>query len=405
MTSKSFINQLGQLINVFWGKNDVGELMGNPLEECEYMYFTQNNVFDVIQSNLISSKAKPSKTEDAAIKAIQKGLTKKKPEKKQCNNSQFSSEIHTSNLTADKKVRNIRNNTEQAATIDEADTSCNTPCKTAKVENKTNKTIDINGDIKEEHRSAESLRRAHKRLEPLVLSSCNFERSLFMTFTTDTKPSYAEINRIVTKFNKYVFVAYKGVIKCIFNFIEPHADGSWHSHHIASFYGDIPADFEANVKKWWRKHNEKECENQVKMRGFKDFDDLFKTVQYLKPTNDKKRGRIGYYPKSAQPMRSSGDVDKPIRLRLTLALAFALIKKIAGTELPALRKKIEVFDDDVRLYHRSEHYFVCNSIISQNDDNVKQNTPIMHGISTSNQIMNKANQKQPCQGNPNQAST
>jgi hypothetical protein len=30
---------------------------------------------------------------------------------------------------------------------------------------------------------------------------------------------------------------------------------------------------------------------------------------------------------------------------------------------------------------------------------------LWHGISTSNQIMNKANQKQPCQGNPNQAST
>jgi transposase InsO family protein len=35
----------------------------------------------------------------------------------------------------------------------------------------------------------------------------------------------------------------------------------------------------------------------------------------------------------------------------------------------------------------------------------KPNQKWVHGISTSNQIMNKANQKQPCQGNPNQAST
>ncbi len=208
------------------------------------------------------------------------------------------------------------------------------------------------GEVIDKIRTGESLHRSWYRQKDLVFNNASWKKSLFITATLDSKPTYDAMNKVTATFAKWLKRKYSE-LKCGFIFLEPCEDGSWHVHLIVAL-NNTPLHFEANVIKWWNKHNTKLCDKQIKIRPFSDVDDLIRTVYYLDPNCQKKRHRAKFYPVSGQPMRHFGGVEEPNRVLTD----FEKIKEIVGSEKPAMRKSFEVrTDDNTLLFSIAEYYF------------------------------------------------
>lgn len=203
-------------------------------------------------------------------------------------------------------------------------------------------------------RSVEGLKRSWRKQAELIYNNVSWELGLFVTCTLDCKPTFEQMSAMATAFKDWARRAFKGIIG--FLFFEPHKDGSWHVHFILGFSEKIPNDFEKRAKNWWRKKNTVACENQIKIRGFKDFADLKRTTEYLNAAgSEKKRELIPLYPTDKQVMRHFGDVQKPNKALATLETA----KEILGEEQPTMRKSVTVTDAEtnVMVYSCSEFFF------------------------------------------------
>ena len=172
-------------------------------------------------------------------------------------------------------------------------------------------------------------------------------------------------------YTKQIKRRFKDEFQCSSIFLEPHHNGSWHVHFIIGFIENIPENFENETKKWWAKYNNHPTTNQVKVQRFRSLQDLINCVNYLNPANvEKKKSRVKYYPKSAQPIRHFGEVSEPNRALTDWETA----KKVVGFDEPTTRKKLEIYDIETSdlLYQRStyHHYNICFKfkVVSPADD-------------------------------------
>lgn len=230
---------------------------------------------------------------------------------------------------------------------------------------------DANGK-KDERRSrnAEGIRRSYNAIRKKVEGTAKCEKSTFDTFTLDTYPSFSEMSKVVAEYALYVQRKYDN-FKAGFIFLEPSENGEWHAHLIVFWGDDVPATYEKDAKKWWRKRNKKPSEHQVEIRVIRDLDDLEQTLDYVNPLSDKlakdteddedkttKRQRLHFYPLWCKPMRCFGEVENSIK-----GLAkMEDLKKLGLEELDEKRRKYaEVIDDEnAVLYSRKEFVFILD---------------------------------------------
>lgn len=200
-----------------------------------------------------------------------------------------------------KDKTNKKNGNNSADNIDNKDIIT---CDGYKFDSKT-------GEVIKKIRPLESLRRSWFRQKDYIYNNASYDKSLFVTATLDTKPTYDELNKIVTKYIRRLKYKYADKLNCGFIFLEPCGDGSWHVHFILTFEKIIPIDFEEITEKWWSKYNIKQSDEQVEIQDITTVDDLIRIVNYLNPTSEKKRVRAKYYPVSGQPIRRFGTVEAP----------------------------------------------------------------------------------------------
>lgn len=347
----------------------------NKKDKVEVTSYLANDICCIKKKSIYSQKLKVCHNTDALVKELtykksqkkHETTTRKSPTKKDCDNSKKSA---VSKTKSDNKI-NCNN-------LPENDNYIQTNGYIVDMET---------GEVVSKCRTGESLRRSWYRQKDLVFNNAAWRKSLFITATLDSKPTYAKMNEITATFSKWLKRKYSVKLKCGFIFLEPCEDGSWHVHFIIAFNNNTPSHFAESVIKWWNKRNTKFCSEQVEIRTFADVDDLIQTVYYLNPNSKKKRHKVGFYPVSGQPMRHFGDVTEPNRVLTD----FETAEKIAGSEKPTMRKKFEVVaDDNTLLFSSSEYYYNIelssllglqfsesfdnsepDNIIHQNDNNVK----------------------------------
>lgn len=211
----------------------------------------------------------------------------------------------------------------------------------------------------------------------MIFNNCECGKSIFGTFTIDSKPTYDALNKITATFCKCLRRKFGGRLRCGFIFLEPCKDGSWHLHMIIAFFDEVSEDDDAQIIKWWRKKNTKYCNEQIEIEHIETFERLKKIVEYLNPNSKQKRDRVKHYPVSSQPIRHFGKIEPPNEVLTEEKIA----KEIAGNELPAMRKKVEIDLENITLFSKSEYFFKLsnnvlnnlksNNIIQQNDNIVK----------------------------------
>ena len=329
-------------------------------DNVEVIHYAKNNLLCVKQKTNYSDKLKKCYDSDSLIEELIKA-----PKKKQCYNSDIQ-DRHNKNCsdnsadtvtTVAKKIK-VKDNKKR----------CNNSDNSLTIENcieKDGAIIDIEtGEIVERCRPKNSLRKSWYRAKEYILNSVDWRTALFITIALDTKPNYDEMSNLASGYTTYLKTPFKGQYECGVTFLEPCEDGSWHAHLIIGFKDSIPEIFGERTKKWWKKHNNNKTktalEFQTKFQLFNSCDDLIKVINYLNPTSKKKRDRIKYYPLSSQPIRKFGKTSEPKKAITT----FETAKKIAGSEKPAMRKKVTVIDAEIKavLFEISEYYFDCNIV-------------------------------------------
>ena len=345
-----------------------------------------------------SPKKKHYNNSDKCSDNPEKTVAKKvkvKENKKHCNNSdiQDSNEKKCSNISEDTVQKNVREKDNKKR--------CNNSDNSLEIKNcieKNGVIIDIEtGEIVERCRPKDSLQKGWRRAKEYILNSIDWRTALFMTIALDTKPNYDEMSNLASGYTTYIKTPFKGQYECGVTFLEPCEDGSWHVHLIIGFNDYIPEIFERITKKWWKKHNNNKTETaleyQTKFQLFDSLDDLIKVINYLNPISKKKRDRIKYYPLSSQPIRKFGKTSEPKKAITTYETA----KKIAGSEKPAMRKKVTVIDAEIKavLFEVSEYYFASNIIAHQRQckkyifENVDENTKGNKDFTLKSDIKNK----------------
>lgn len=205
-------------------------------------------------------------------------------------------------------------------------------------------------------RHPDNMYRAWKKQREKALASIyDYRYACFETVTLDNKPSFDEMNDATVDYIAYIKEKYNDIFSSIFIFLEPHATGHWHAHLIPSFTDIVPEDFEAVSREWWDKLNDKSCDEQLRISHFINKEDIKETLDYLKPTSKKKRGRIKFYPLSRKAIRSYGDTIKP-----TKALAdFETAQQVVGAEMTSIRSAITKTDpfDDTLVFSVSSFFF------------------------------------------------
>lgn len=301
---------------------------------------------------------------------------KVKENKKHCNNS----DIQDSNekKCSDKSEDTIPKKAKEKGNKKSCNNSNNLSERLENCIEKNGVIIDVEtGEIVERCRQKNSLQKSWYRAKEYILNSIYWRTAVFITVALDIKPSYDEMSNLASGYTTYLKTPFKGQYECGVTFLEPCEDGSWHAHLIIGFNDSIPEIFEKRTKKWWKKHNNNKTETaleyQTKFQLFSSCDDLIKVINYLNPTSKKKKDRIKYYPLSSQPIRKFGKTSDPKKAITTYETA----KKIAGSEKPAMRKKVTIIDLEIKavLFEVSEYYFVSNIIAyqRQRECNISEN--------------------------------
>lgn len=351
-------------------------------DDVEITRYAKNNLLCVKQKTNYSDKLKKCYDSDSLIDELIKA-----PKKKYCNNSDNNNKNEKKSCdnsadTITKKAKE-KDNKKSCNNSDIQDRNEKKSCDNSseRIENcieKNGVIIDVEtGEIIERCRPKDSLRKSWYRAKEYILNSIDWRTALFITVALDTKPNYDEMSNLASGYTTYLKAPFKGQYECGVTFLEPCEDGSWHAHLIIGFKDSIPEIFGERTKKWWKKHNNNKTktalEFQTKFQLFDSCDDLIKVINYLNPTSKKKRDRIKYYPLSSQPIRKFGKASEPKKAITTYETA----KKIAGSEKPAMRKKVTVIDAEIKavLFEVSEYYFVSNIIAyqRQRECNISEN--------------------------------
>lgn len=355
-------NDTGLTIRVSYG-NEVE--LPQDTDIAQMTYYAANNVIKIVKQSVYSGKL--HRFQDA--KELVYNLTKKKQRKRKANKQ---SSINKNKKDCEKqKCKSAENKKNDVNYSDISRVDENHIAKCGHV-------IDTgSGEIVSECRTNDSLRRSHNRQSDLIYNNCRYDKSIFGTFTIDSKPTYDALNKITAAFCKWLRRKFGSSLKCGFIFLEPCEDGSWHLHMIITFFDEISEDDDAQIIKWWRKKNKKYCDEQIEIEHIETFERLKKIVEYLNPNSKQKRHRVKYYPVSSQPIRHFGNVEPPNKVLTEQKIA----KEIAGNELPAMRKKVEIDLENITLFSKSEYFFKVsnnvlnnlksNNIIHQNDNIVK----------------------------------
>lgn len=366
---KSYYNKdTNCIVQAYFG-NEV--TLPNNSDEVEVIHYAKNNLLCSKKKTCYSDKLK--KCND--VKALIDELTRTSEKKKHCNNS----DIQNSNEK--KFCDNSENTVTKKVKVKDNKNNCNNSDNSPELENcieKSEVVIDMEtGEIVERCRPKNSLRKSWYRAKEYILNSIDWRTALFITVALDIKPNYDEMSNLASGYTTYLKTPFKGQYECGVTFLEPCEDGSWHAHLIIGFKDSIPEIFGERTKKWWKKHNNNKTktvlEFQTKFQLFDSCDDLIKVINYLNPTSKKKRDRIKYYPLSSQPIRKFGKISEPKKA----ITDFETAKKIAGSEKPAMRKKVTVIDAEIKavLFAVSEYYFASNIIAhqQQHENHISEN--------------------------------
>ena len=335
-------------------------------DDVEVTYLAANDLIEIRCPSTPSTKLIPCADKDALIKALTavaqtkpqtkaktKTNSKKQTEDEPCDNSGILP------VAATEKSEPCDNSGfSSVATNEKAD---NDSSKAADFEDIGKFTVDLEtGEVIELSRDYDGLRRSYNRQKRQVLNCAPYQTTRWSICTTDTKPTYDQMNKLATAFTECLKDHYGKDNVMNFKFLEPCEDGSWHSNFLTNFINGVPSDFEDFTKKWWRRKNTKDCDEQVVVKdAFESVDDLLRVLDYLNPTSKKKRHLIKYYPKGCQPMRhSGGNVTEPNKATIT----FEVAKTILGKEKPERRTYVEVEQTDTKftLYTCSTFLFVAN---------------------------------------------
>lgn len=298
---KQYYDQVNNVYKTVRFHKDVG--LPNNKDIVEVIAYKANNFVCINKKTTYSNKLKQCSNVDAFIKQLfaskPKQSAKDKTNKKNGNNSKKNTASQKNGMLKRNGINSKKDCNNSADNIDNKDIIT---CDGYKFDSKT-------GEVIKKIRSLESLRRSWYCQKDFVYNNASYDKSLFITATLDSKPSYDKLNKIVANYIRFVKLKYK--IKCGFIFLEPCEDGSWYVHFILAFEKVKPIEFEEGTKKWWSKYNIKQSDEQVKIQDIPTVDDLIKIVNYLNPTSEKKRGRAKYYPVSGQPIRRFGTVEAP----------------------------------------------------------------------------------------------
>lgn len=336
-------NNTGQTIKISYGYEV--ELPQNT-DIVQVVYYEANSVIEIVKQSVYSCKLHECQNAEELVH----NLTEKKKQQKRKTNNQSNIEKKKEDCKKP-KCKSVANKKYDISYLDNSEINENCIAKDGYV-------IDANVEIVSEYRTNDSLRRSYNRQRELIFNSCKSDKSIFATFTVDSKPTYEQMNRLTGNFCKWLKRKFDDGLKCGFIFLEPCEDGSWHLHMIIAFNDEISETDNAQIIKWWRKKNKKYCDEQVEIENIETFDRLKKFVDYLNPNSKKKRHRAKYYPVSGQPMRHFGNVSKPNKILTKQENA----KEIAGNEMPAMRKKVEILDsENATIFQKSEYFFETNT--------------------------------------------
>lgn len=328
-------NDTGLTIRVSYGK---GVELPQDTDRVQVTYYAANNVVKIVKQSVYSGRL--CECHDVEELACNLFADRKKQRKHKV--------IKQPNIDKKKKCKSTESKKNDVNYSDKLEINENHIAKCGHV-------IDLeSGEIVSECRTNDSLRRSYNRQKDLIYNNCECDKSIFATFTIDSKPTYDALNKITAAFCKWLRRNFYSRLKCGFIFLEPCKDGSWHLHMIIAFADEVTETDDAQILKWWQKKNKKFCDEQVEIEHIDTFERLKKIVEYLNPNSKKKRDRVKHYPVSSQPIRHFGNVEPPNKVLTEEKIA----KEIAGNELPAMRKKFEVVtDDNTLLFASSEYYY------------------------------------------------
>lgn len=212
----------------------------------------------------------------------------------------------------------------------------------------------------------ETARASYMQKKNECLNSCDFRKSCALTLTTYIKQSFDDVQKAIQSLAKkdgFLFKRYEN-LKCVCYFLEPYADGGWHSHMILSFYDSVPTDLHEDVLANWKKcktlivptDSYKTDENLVDLRYFYTVDEFAKYLDYLNPVSKKKRGRLKFYPYKRRARQFYGDYESPNGVIMPSCEA----KKLTKCERPALRHEIKILNASNTVFEKEESLKLYN---------------------------------------------